>query len=109
MQVAVLPSIVKSFAYQSIDTDTYPSGFMPEETYAKAIETFQRTLIRFLQELVMAQMFGDAASIASDEQKRRNVRVKEFIELHLEVRSMDHRPLVVYPQNAENVIQNVLP
>ncbi len=98
--------MVKSFVHQAIDTHTYPSGFMPEEAYAKAIETFQRTLIRFLQKLVMAQMFGDAASIASDEQKRRDVRVKEFIKLHLEVRSMDHRPLVVYPQNAESVIQN---
>jgi hypothetical protein len=107
VQVAVLPSVVKSFAYQSIDTDAYPSGFMPEETYAKATKTFEKTLIGLLQKLLMAQMFGDAVAEDSDEQKRRNALAWEFIEEHLEVRSMSQRPFVIYPGNAEKVIQDV--
>jgi len=107
VQVAVLPSVVKSFAYQAIDTDTYPSGFMPEETYSKAIKKFQKTMIGFLQKLIMAQMFGDAAEGDSDQQERRNALVKEFIEAHLDVRSMNQRPFVIYPGNAEKVIQEI--
>ncbi|RLB96967.1 MAG: hypothetical protein DRH90_24070 [Deltaproteobacteria bacterium] len=52
-------------------------------------------------------MFGDAVSEDSDEQKRRNALVKEFIEAHLDVRSMNQRPFVIYPGNAEKVIQDV--
>jgi len=107
VQVAVLPSVVKSFAYQSIDIDAYPSGFMPEETYVEAIKTFEKTMIGLLQKLIMAQMFGGAVSEDSDEQKRRNALVKEFIEAHLDVRSMNQRPFVIYPGNAEKVIHDV--
>lgn len=107
VQVAVLPSVVESFVYQSIDTDTYPSGFMPEESYFKAIKTFQETMTLLLQKLIMAQMFGDAAAGDSDEQKRRNAQVEEFIERHLDVRFLNKRPLVIYPGNAEKVIQDV--
>ena len=107
VQVAVLPSVVKSFAYQSIDIGAYPSGFMPEETYAEATKTFEKTMIGLLQKLIMAQMFGDAVAEDSDEQKRRNALVKEFIEAHLDVKSMNQRPFVIYPENAEKVIQDV--
>ena len=107
VQVAVLPSVVKSFAYQSIDIGAYPSGFMPEETYAEATKIFEKTMIGLLQKLIMAQMFGDAVAEDSDEQKRRNALVKEFIEAHLDVKSMNQRPFVIYPENAEKVIQDV--
>lgn len=107
VQVAVLPSFAESFAYQSIDTDTYPTGFMPEETYSEAIETFKDTMIRFLKKLVMVQMFGDAVTGDADEQKRRNALVTEFIEAHLNVRFMNQRPLVIYPDNAEKVIKDI--
>jgi len=107
VQVAVLPSVVESFAYRSIDTDTHPSGFMPEESYSKAIKTFQKTMTLFLQKLIMAQMFGDAPAGDSDEQKKRNAQVEEFIEKHLDVRFLNQRPLVIYPGNAEKVIQDV--
>ena len=107
VQVAVLPSIVDSFAYQSIDTDAYPMGFMPQETYFEVIQTFQDTMITFLQKLVEAQMFGDAATGDSEEPKRRNRLVKAFIEAHVAIRLMDQRPLVIYPDNAEKVIQDV--
>ena len=36
VQVTILPSVIKSFVHQSIETDTYPSGFMPEESYTEA-------------------------------------------------------------------------
>jgi hypothetical protein len=107
VQVAVLPSIVESFAYQSVDTEAYPAGFRPEETYSKTIEAFQDTMIGFLQKLVVVQMFGDAATGDSDEQKRRNALAKAFIEAHLNIRFMNQRPLVIYPDNAEKVIQDI--
>ena len=107
VQVAVLPSVVKSFAYQAIDRDTYPTGFMPEETYYEVIETFQNTMIGFLQKLVLGQMFGDVAAGDMDEQEKRNVLAREFIEAHVTIRIMSQRPLVIYPDNAEKVIQDV--
>ena len=107
VQVAVLPSVVKSFAYQSIDTDAYPTGFMPEKTYSETIETFQNTMIRFLQKRVLEQMFGDVEAEDAAEQERRNVLAEEFVEAHVYVRTMNQRPLVIYPGNAEKVIQDV--
>ena len=107
VQIAVLPSIVESFAYQSIDMESHPSGFVPEGAYFEAIETFQGTMIRFLQELVMEHMFGASVAGDADEQNSRNAWVKEFIELHLNLRFMNQRPLVIYPDNAEKVIQDV--
>ena len=107
VQVAVLPSVVKSFAYQAIDRDTYPTGFMPEETYYEVVETFQNTMIGFLQKLVLGQMFGDVAAGDMDEQEKRNVLAREFIEAHVTIRIMSQRPLVIYPDNAEKVIQDV--
>ena len=107
VQIAVLPSIVESFAYQSIDMESHPTGFVPEDAYFEAIETFQGTLIRFLQELVMEHMFGASVAGDADEQNSRNAWVKEFIELHLNLRFMNQRPLVIYPDNAEKVIQDV--
>ena len=107
VQITVLPSIVGSFNYQSIDMNAYPTGFIPEKDYFEVIETFRDTMIRFLQELVLEQMFGDVAGENTDEQERRNVLAKEFIEAHVYVRVMNQRPLVVYPDNAEKVIQDV--
>lgn len=107
VQIAVLPSIVKAFSYRSIDTDAYPSGFMPQETYFEAVERFQDTVIRLLQELVLEQMFGNLAAGDPDEQERRRVLAREFIEAHLHIRSMNQRPLVIYPGNAEKVIQDI--
>ena len=106
VQVTILPSAIKSFVHQSINTHVYPSGFKPEETYLEAIQTFQHTMNRFLEKLVMAQMFDDDAK-DSDEQTQRHAVVMAFIEEHLDVMSMDRRPLVVYPENAEKVIKDV--
>jgi len=108
VQVTLLPSTIQSFAYQSIDTYTYPGGFQPDESYVEAIQNFRQTMIGFLQKLVMAQMFDDDAK-DTQEQKQRHAVVKAFIEEHLDVRSMDLRPLVVYPENAEKVVKDVCP
>jgi hypothetical protein len=107
VKVAVLPSIVQSFTYRNIDTDAYPTGFAPEDTYVEAIETFQDTMIRFLKKLVMAQMFGDTVTGDAEEEKRRHAQVEEFIEMHLNLRFMNQRPFVIHPENAEKVIQDV--
>ena len=107
VQLTVLPSMVESFVYQSIDTGAYPMGFVPEEAYLEAIESFQGTMIRFLQKLVMVQMFGDPATGDSDAQKRRTVLAKEFIETHLTVKFMNQRPFVIHPGNVDKVIQDV--
>jgi hypothetical protein len=107
VQVAVLPSIVKSFAYQSIDMGAYPMGFMPEDSYLNAMETFQGTMLGFLHQLVLEQMFGGVVTEDTAEQDRRNLLVKEFIEMHLSVRIMNQRPLVIYPDNADKVIQDI--
>ena len=107
VQVAVLPSIIDAFAYQAVDTDAYPGGFMPREAYSGAVERFRDTLVGFLQKLVTAQMFGDAIANDTEEEKRRDASVKSFIEAHLDIRSLDRRPLVVYPENAAEVIQDV--
>jgi len=109
VRVTILPSVVKSFVHQSIETDAYPNGFVPEETYTETIEIFQKTMIGLLQKLVMAQMFGDVVIKDSDKQNRRDALVKEFIETHLDVRSMEQRPFVIYPENSEKVIQDICP
>jgi hypothetical protein len=98
-----------TFVHQAIETDAYPDGFKPDDTYTETIETFQKTMIGLLQKLVMTQMFGDVVTKDSDEQKRRDAQMKEFIETHLDVRSIKQRPLVIYPENAEKVIQDVCP
>ncbi len=107
VQVAVLPSIVESYTYQSVDTGVYPTGFVPEKTYLETIERFQDTMIGFLQKRVVEQMFDDTAEGDADEQNRRNALAKEFIEAHLNIRFMNQRPFVIYPENAEKVIQDV--
>jgi hypothetical protein len=107
VQVAVLPSLVKSFSYQSIDMDAYPMGFMPEDSYLRAVETFQVTMLGFLQQLVLEQMFGGLAGKDAAEQERRNLLAREFIDMHLYVRILNQRPLVIYPDNADKVIQDI--
>ena len=107
VQVAVLPSIIDAFAYQSVDTDVYPGGFMPQEAYTGAVKTFRDTLVGFLRKLVMAQMFGDGGAHDAEEEKKRDALANGFIETHLDIRSLDRRPLVVYPENAAEVIRDV--
>jgi hypothetical protein len=108
VQVTLLPSTIQSFAYRSIDKNVYPGGFKPEETYLEAMNTFEHIMMGFLQKLVMAQMFDDDAK-DTHEQNRRHGVVTAFIDEHLDVRSMDRRPFVVYPENAEKVIKDVCP
>jgi len=109
VRVTILPSVVKSFVHQTIETDTYPKGFMPEGIYTETIDSFQNTMKSILQKLVMAQMFDDDVAKDADKQKKRDARVREFVETHLDIRSMKQRPLVIYPENAEKVIQDVCP
>jgi len=107
--VSILPSFANAFAYGDMDIDMYPSGLMPDETYIETIEILKNTMIRFLQKLVRAQMFGDSTATDAAEEKRRNVRVNAIIDEHVGIFNMTKRPLVVYPENAEKVLQHICP
>ena len=107
--VSILPSFANTFAYGDIDTDMYPSGLMPDDTYIETIEILKKTMLQFLQKLVRAQMFGDSSATDAAEENRQNERVNAMIDEHVGIFNMTKRPLVVYPENAEKVLQHICP
>ncbi len=105
--VSIVPSILADFEHTNIDTSKYPSGLMPVEDYNQAIEMLRDKLIQFLQQLIQAKMFAEGTPIDAAEQEGRIQQVNDFIQTHVNIVHLNQRPLVVYPENADKVLQPI--
>ena len=105
--VSILPSIMADFQYNHIDTQKYPSGLMPAEDYNQAVEMLRAKMVQFLQKLIQAKMFMESTAPDATEQERRSQQVNDFIQRHVNILNLNQRPLVVYPENAEKVLQPI--
>ena len=107
VRVAILPSMIKSFDFQAREAQGFPLGFRANEDYLAAADTLKRKLRTELRRRIAEVLEKDGGADISREAAERHAA--EFVNAHLQFIDFDKRPLVVYPENAEKVIQSLCP
>ncbi len=105
VRVAILPSMTKSFDFQAKETPGFPLGFRAAENYILAVDTLKHKLKASLQQRVQRDLEVTAGVSATAEESKR--KSTDFINTHLQFIDFNKRPLVIYPGNAEKVIQSL--
>jgi hypothetical protein len=109
IRVSFLPSITKSYLFHYRVNEQYPYGFEPDELYVRSIASIKNGITVVLHKLVRAQMFGADQPEDSEKQMAHNALVESFLAENVEFVSLDKRPLVIYPGNAEKVERDICP
>ena len=107
VRVAILPSMIKTFDFQDKDAPGFPLGFRATDEYSLAVDTLKRKLRKTLQESVaeVLKREGDAGLSQAEKDKRS----ADMVNAHLQFIDLDKRPLVIYPENADKMIQSLCP
>ena len=105
--VSIVPSILANFQHTDIDIQKYPSGLMPNQDYNQTVEMLKDKLLHFLQRLIQAKMFAEVTTQDTTEQDHRIQEVNDFIHKHVNIVHLNRRPLVVYPENADKVLEHI--
>jgi hypothetical protein len=108
LKISILPSITKAFEYQNIDATTYPSGFKPNKKYAEASQEVQEKILNLTQQLVKVQLMSRGPTQHSPGSNY-DALAKRFVDEHLEFLNHDRRPFVIYPENADRMIESICP
>ena len=107
VRVAILPSLTKSFDVQAQATAGFPLGFRANDDYVLAVETLKAKLAAAIQHRLADALNieeGDSLSVAEKDKK-----AADMVNTHLQLLNLDKRPLVIYPENADKVIQSLCP
>ena len=93
----------KGRAFQAKGTPGFPLGFRAAENYILAVDTLKHKLKASLQQRVQGDLEVTAGVSSTAEESGR--KATDFINTHLQFVDLNKRPLVIYPGNAEKVIQ----
>ena len=107
VRVAILPSLTKSFDVQAKADAGFPLGFRANDDYILAVEALKAKLAAAIQHRLvddLGEEEGDSLSLAEKEKK-----AADMVNSYLQFFDLDKRPLVIYPENAEKVIQSLCP
>jgi hypothetical protein len=107
VRVAILPSMIKSFDFQNRDAPGFALGFRATDEYSLAVATLKRKLRTTLQKRVAE--FLKRAGEAGLSQAEKARRSADMVNAHLQFIDLDKRPLVIYPENADRMIQSLCP
>ncbi len=107
VKVAILPSMTKMFDFQAEGTPGFSEGFRATDDYTRAVEALKQKLKAALARRVQENLnaLGDAASNPAARAKT----AANIVDTRLQFLDLDKRPLVIYPDNAEKVIQTLCP
>ena len=89
VKIAILPSMIKEFYYGECHHDLSPYGFKPSEDFNMLVNKMKNEILKKTEALMPEKM---------DE-------IKNKISFYI----VDERPLVIYPDNAKEVIKDVCP
>ena len=107
VRVAILPSLTRSFDVQAQADADFPLGFRANDDYVLAVETLKAKLAAAIQHRLADALDGeegDSLSLAEKDKK-----AADMVNTHLQFLDFDKRPLVIYPENADKVIQSLCP
>jgi hypothetical protein len=107
LRVAILPSMTRSFDFQARGTPGFPLGFRANDEYTLAAEALKGKLRAALQQRVLSRLQGKGDVPLSREERER--KAADMVNTHLQFLDLDKRPLVIYPDNAEKMIQSLCP
>jgi hypothetical protein len=109
VKIAILPSITKAFEYQGVDKETYDCGFKATDEYIQASQRIQTKIMDTTQQLVKAQMLSGKSQENSNTGTNYDELAKGFAAEHVEFVNLDKRPFVIYPENANYVMDSICP
>jgi hypothetical protein len=109
VKIAILPSITKAFEYQDVDKATYDCGFKATDEYIQSSQKIQAKIMGTTQQLVKAQMLIGKSQKNTGTGSNYDALAKGFAAEHIEFVNLDKRPFVIYPENANKVMESICP
>ena len=109
VKIAILPSITKTFEYQDVDKKLYDCGFKATDEYIQASQRIQAKILDTTHQLVKAQMLSGKSQKNSNTDANYDALAKGFAAEHIEFANLDKRPFVIYPENANEVMDSICP
>ena len=107
VRVAILPSMTRAFDFQAKGTPGFPQGFRANEDYSLAGDVLKDKLRAALQQRVLTDL--EALGGTSLTLEERDTKAADIVNTYLQFLDLDKRPLVIYPTNAEKMIQSLCP
>lgn len=107
VRVAILPSLTRSFDVQARADADFPLGFQANEDYVFAVKALKAKLAAAIQHRLVDGLGGEGGDPLSQAEKDK--KAADMVNNHLQFLDFDKRPLVIYPENAEKVIQSLCP
>ena len=106
VKISFLPSMIKEFYYGDSRHGLYSYGFKPTEHLSEMMNKLKEEILDKTGALIFKKVNKETANIGKKEWEAIWERiVKEKITFYNE----DERPLVIYPDNARQAIQDVCP
>lgn len=107
LSVSILPSMVTTFDAAGKGAPGFPLGFRATDEYTHAVRELKRKLAAAFNRRVRKGMPGTAGHSAPGPSG--GDAAEDGLNAHLRFISLDKRPLVVYPDNADKVIATLCP
>jgi hypothetical protein len=107
VKIAILPSITRAFEYRGVDMGSYNCGFKPTDAYNQAVKRIQDKILDITQKLVKAQMSSGKPPDNTGAAVDYDAHAKAFTAEQVEFVNLDKRPYVIYPENANQVINSI--
>lgn len=96
--IAFLPSMIREFSPEG-------SGFIPSDAYLAVVENLKRDILAALGKVVRQEMKTTPAHLAESAERQMEIMTARKISF----RSLNARPLVIYPANAARVVRDTCP
>ncbi|MFC1812137.1 hypothetical protein ACFL03_05550 [Thermodesulfobacteriota bacterium] len=106
IKISFLPSMIKEFDYGDSRHGLYSYGFKPTKHLSEIMNTLKQEILDKTESLIFKEINKEKMKIGK---KKWEALWKKIVKEKITFYNEDERPLVIYPDNARQVIQDVCP
>ena len=108
VNVALLPSFNREFAFGGRYEKPYVYGFKPSANYLKAIEKLTAAILNRTASILLEELKSSEKADAVDDLSWKRLWNESYLP-RIDFQVYDQRPLTIYPENADRLIKDIYP
>ena len=109
VMISVLPSMIKEFEYDDSFQSNYKYGFKPTDLYTRMLNRLKNMILERTKSLIEKENQCNNNGLTNISEKARDAFWEKIVTEKIAFYTQDQRPLVIYPGNEQQVIQEVCP
>jgi len=107
VKIAILPSLIQEFEFESFPTSAYPHGFRPTSFFTDMVDRLILDIRKSLEAALTARLSSE--KIADGRLSSGDGQFERLWEEKVSILLEDERPLVIHPANAPTVVEEICP